>query len=112
MGGERPFRDTAVYHCQQTVEKALKGMLTHWGVAFQKTHDLRVLLSQCAAQDPRFETWRDAVEELTPYATLFRYPGDAMEPTPEDAGKALTMAGDILAFVEQCLQRAAEDGVG
>ncbi len=43
MESEQSLLDVAVYHCQQSVEKALKGYLTYHDVIFQKTHNLSVL---------------------------------------------------------------------
>ena len=42
--GPNPILDTAIYHCQQAAEKALKALLTYYDQPFQKTHDLGVLL--------------------------------------------------------------------
>ena len=36
--------NTACFHAQQAVEKSLKALLTSWGIAFPKTHDLTRLL--------------------------------------------------------------------
>lgn len=37
--------DAAIgFHCQQAAEKLLKALLTHLGVRFRKTHDLRGLM--------------------------------------------------------------------
>ena len=44
MEGDEPYLDTAVYHCQQAVEKALKAFLTYHDIVFEKTHDLTELL--------------------------------------------------------------------
>jgi len=49
-----PILDTAVYHCQQVVEKALKGYLASQDVPGQKTHDLTVLVYRCMDFDSRF----------------------------------------------------------
>ena len=46
--------DTAIYHCQQAAEKAVKAFLVHRGVGPQKTHDIRKLTLQAAAHDARF----------------------------------------------------------
>jgi len=48
------LRDTAVYHCQQAAEKALKGYLTWVDSPFQKIHDLTALLAQCSRHDAAF----------------------------------------------------------
>jgi len=53
--------------------------------------------------DSRFEQWRDVVLTLTPYATDFRYPREAMEPTKEEALEAIVMAKAIVDFIIQLL---------
>jgi HEPN domain-containing protein len=42
--GPDPIFDTAVYHCQQAAEKAIKGWLVQNDQRFEKIHDLRVLV--------------------------------------------------------------------
>ena len=91
--------DIVVYLCQQCVEKALKGYLTHQDVIFQKTHNLSILLELCIPFSTDFENFRDAVETLTPYATGFRYPQDVFDPQQDEAKEALKMANSVLEFV-------------
>jgi hypothetical protein len=45
--------DTAIYHCQQAAEKAVKAFLVHCGITPQKTHDIRKLTLQAAAHQIR-----------------------------------------------------------
>ncbi len=99
MGGEEPYLDTAVYHCQQAAEKALKAYLTYRDIVFEKTHNLVALLSLCLPLEPRLEQWRGAAEILTPYATEFRYPGDILEPTQDEVEEALAQAKAFVNFI-------------
>lgn len=101
MTGEEPYLDTAVYHCQQAAEKALKAYLTLKDAPFNKIHDLAVLIDQCAGFDRGFEELSALADVLTPYGTAFRYPGDTMEPVAADAAEAVIMAERIVAFVLQ-----------
>ena len=64
--------DVAAFHCQQAVEKLLKAYLVSRRVPFEKIHDLRLLLNQCAPLDPSFDALRDSVEPLTLYAVAYR----------------------------------------
>ena len=41
-----PYLDTAIYHCHQAAEKAIKGFLVYHDVRFEKTHDLRLLIEK------------------------------------------------------------------
>jgi HEPN domain-containing protein len=105
-GDEEPLLDTAVYHCQQAAEKALKAYLTAHGVVFSKIHLLSPILSLCADIDSSFVQLSDAAELLTPLATEFRYPGDIMEPDPSDAEEAYSAAEQVVLFVSSRLTDA------
>ena len=82
----------SVFHSQQAAEKAIKGFLTFRQIAFRKTHDLTDLGSQCAEADPTLEPFLREVEELTDYASAFRYPDAPYEPDAAEALAALAIA--------------------
>ncbi|MBK5964022.1 hypothetical protein CCR95_07955 [Thiocystis minor] len=98
-GTAEPITDTAVYHCQQAAEKALKAVLVEAGQPVFKTHDLMMLLTKCAAGDQRFTRWIDLAATLTPYATHFRYPCSDPDPGLEEALEAIALATDLYEFV-------------
>jgi HEPN domain-containing protein len=93
--GPEPYLDVAIYHCQQAAEKAVKAFLLHCDEPFGKTHDLGALVSLAATRDARLEPWVDAADALTPYATMYRYPSEHLEPDQEDFDQALQAAGDF-----------------
>ncbi len=76
MSGNAPLPDIGVFHCQQTIEKALKAFLTYHETRFEKTHNLVALLDLSVKIEPELRRWLEAAKTLTPYATEFRYPGD------------------------------------
>jgi len=98
-----PILDTAVYHCQQAVEKALKGYLASQDEPIRKTHDLTLLIERCMDFDSRFNELVELCEVLTPYGTEFRYPGSNSLPQNEDASAALNMARQALAMVQRII---------
>jgi HEPN domain-containing protein len=108
MEGQEPYLDTAVYHCQQAAEKALKAFLTARDIAFEKTHNLVALLALCTPFEPVFAQWEDAAAMLTPYATEFRYPGEPLEPERSEAEQALAAAEAFVPFIERLLHDAIE----
>ena len=74
--------DTVCFHAQQGAEKYLKALLTQYGVAFPKIHDLTELVAllpvgACPALPPGI------LEVLNPYAIETRYPG-VWEPIERD----------------------------
>jgi HEPN domain-containing protein len=99
--GEPPFYDIAVYHCQQSAEKAVKAYLIHHGRPYEKTHDIEVLIDFASEIDLTFSQLADAADVLTPYATRFRYPNltFAVEPQPTEYEEALRYAQTIYEFV-------------
>src|SRR5690349_19756044 len=87
--GPDPLLDTAIYHCQQAGEKAIKGFFAFKDVLPEKTHDIRVLATLAMSHDPRFSAWVAVGARLSPYATAFRYPGGAVEPGRSEFDQAL-----------------------
>ncbi len=96
-----PYLDTAIYHCQQCAEKALKAFLVYHDVKFEKVHNLDVLLGYCVDIDPEFDVLSDAASNLTPYATAFHYPDEFFESEPEQQqfDEALHQAEQFLEWV-------------
>ena len=101
--GEDSYLDTAIYHCQQGVEKALKGFLVFHDLRFKKSHDLEILISLAKSVEPDFDSFVAMGEELTPYATLYRYPGEVIEPELSEFEDALKSAEKICDFVYSLL---------
>jgi|YNPNPStandDraft_1061719.scaffolds.fasta_scaffold55033_6 HEPN domain-containing protein len=99
LQGPQVYLDTAVYHCQQAAEKALKAFLTYHDISFARTHDLTELVALAESANPALGTWMPAAQELTPYAVQFRYPGDMLEPESAEAAHALQQAEALVAFV-------------
>jgi len=91
--------DIVVYHCQQSAEKALKAYLTYRCVLFPKTHDLETLLDLCLPFASGFVRLQDMAEDLTPYATMFRYPGSVIAPASQEAKEAIEKADYFFNFV-------------
>lgn len=99
---EKRLLGAGVYHCQQAAEKALKALLTHREVLFPKTHDLEVLLNLVVRpQQDETDFLSVAARELTPLATVFRYPGDLHTPSVAEADQALRHAEDIACFARR-----------
>lgn len=99
MDGEPPLLDTAVYHCQQAAEKSLKAFLALNDVPIQRVHILGLLVEQCMEFDDTFQELREIADVLTPFAVVFRYPGDYVEPALADAEDALKFACVVVDFV-------------
>lgn len=98
-----PLLDVVVFHTQQAAEKALKAFLTWHDVVFRKTHNLEELGEQCLAFDPSLKEIIDRAVPLTEYAWQYRYPGDQLEPSEEEATGAVDLATEVMEAVLQRL---------
>jgi HEPN domain-containing protein len=97
--GPEPYLDTAIYHCQQCVEKAVKGWLVYHDQSFEKIHDLRLLVTLASEIEPKFVEWFDVAEQVSPYATSYRYPGEVLEPTEDEFQQVFKASGRVYDFV-------------
>ncbi len=90
-----PLLEDVLFHCQQAVEKVLKGFLTWHDRPFRKTHDLAVTGQQCVELDNSLEALCCRAGGLTVYAWFFRYPGESEQPSEEEARHALALAQEV-----------------
>lgn len=105
--GDPPLLDGAVYHCQQTAEKALKAFLALHDQPLMRTHNLPELLAACMEIDPDLAILRDAAIMLNPYATQFRYPGDEIAPPHDAVSEALQFASQVLTTINSTMPEDA-----
>jgi HEPN domain-containing protein len=82
----------ACFHCQQAIEKALKGYLVYCGIEPPKTHDLETLCQLCITQDTSFSVYLDICDKTTKYATAGRYGEDDEDLIIDNAAAKQTLA--------------------
>jgi HEPN domain-containing protein len=75
LTADPPLMSDIAFHCQQTIEKAIKGFLVFKGKTFDRTHDLDELAESAVECDPLLSEVLQPAKELTVYATMYRYPG-------------------------------------
>jgi HEPN domain-containing protein len=71
-----PLHDIVCFHCQQSAEKYLKGLLEEQGLLIPKTHDLDQLLTLLLPHHSSLRALRRGLTFLTNFAVGVRYPGD------------------------------------
>jgi HEPN domain-containing protein len=86
------IREIVGFHCQQTVEKYLKALLTRCQIEFPKTHDIKTLPQ--LAGDPVADSLSGA-RWLTPFGVEIRYPGDTAEMLPGEEDRAIEIASQV-----------------
>jgi HEPN domain-containing protein len=93
----------ALYHSQQTVEKALKAFLTWHDKPFRKTHNLMELGGACAAVDPSINSTTVSVHALSDYAWKLRYPGDPYVLEDGELSSMIQLASSALKAIQDRL---------
>ena len=91
------FNNIACFHCQQSAEKYLKGLLILLDKEFRKSHDLNYLLDLLEFSSP--EVIMSAAELLTEYSVEARYPGDFSDIPNHETQEVIKNAELIKAFV-------------
>jgi HEPN domain-containing protein len=81
-----PVWDGVCFHAQQCAEKYLKAFLEEHQIAFEKTHDLAVLLNLSGELFPELHSIRTELASLSTFGVAARYPGvQADRQAAEDA---------------------------
>jgi HEPN domain-containing protein len=91
--------ENACFHYQQTVEKSLKAVLVHKGVAFPSTQDLNVLLALLPEMDEQCPHTHE-IPELNIYSAQRRYEEGPTPATQEDTDDAALMASAALKWAK------------
>ncbi|MBI5122077.1 MAG: HEPN domain-containing protein [Rhodospirillales bacterium] len=109
LAADPSLLDAASFHCQQAVEKLLKGALVWAAVPFRKTHDLSELGEKVISAYPEFAEFVASTERWTAWNIAYRYPGDDtpdLPPSPETLSEALTIIDRLSALVRLLRQNA------
>jgi HEPN domain-containing protein len=99
IANDPAITDDALFHCQQAVEKSLKALLVLHDRPFKKTHIIGELAQEVLKIVPGIDSLLKQATELTPYATVFRYPGELELPSIEDAKEGLELAEQVFTAV-------------
>jgi HEPN domain-containing protein len=87
LAAKPPALDAVCFHAQQCIEKYMKAILQEKDIAFEKIHDLDVLLQMVRSFIPALEEYRDDLIKLSAYAVDIRYPGFRL--SAEEAGECV-----------------------
>jgi HEPN domain-containing protein len=98
--------DTTCFHAQQCVEKYIKAVLVLRGIAFARTHNIRVLM-HLLGEKPQFVLEPGVQDRLTDYATASRYPGEDEPITLAEARQAVGIARSVRRAIRRLLPSAS-----
>lgn len=97
---EEDTLDAAAFHCQQCIEKALKGYILYRTRNHVDGHNLTWLCRQAIRQDSRFGEWLFESAILNRFYIETRYPSDIpLALTRDGVSKAFRMAESMYRFI-------------
>jgi HEPN domain-containing protein len=82
LEADPPMREMAAFHCQQAIEKLLKGFLVLAAKRSRKTHSLAQLGAMAQASFPDIAEPVAAARDWTDWATVYRHPSEDGPPEP------------------------------
>ena len=85
---KHPLPDLVCFHCQQCLEKYLKGFLHESKIPFPKTHSLIDLMTLAVPKAATLKALHSDLLYVDDYAVKFRYPG--LTASVKQAAEALT----------------------
>jgi HEPN domain-containing protein len=94
-----PLLETACFHAQQTVEKALKAVLLPNEQRPPRSHNLEDLIGLCHRWMPGLASFEESCAWLTACAVRMRYPDNAPAVTRQLTEEALQTAEAVLQHV-------------
>ncbi len=103
LASEQCPADAVCFHCQQTVEKLLKALLTAHAVEAPRTHDVRRLIQLAVPFAPDLSGFLDASDVLTVHGVETRYPGDWREIEAKEMDEVVELAKHVGAILRSAL---------
>jgi HEPN domain-containing protein len=107
---EGVYLEDLCFHAQQGADKAVKALLVKLGVEFPYVHDLARLLALVEEAGTEIPEPVRQAERLTRFAIIVRYPGLAGEVNEEEYKEAISLAEEVVHWVENTLRCQGSEG--
>ncbi len=92
------------FHVQQSVEKAIKGVLVYHSIHYPFTHDIATLIGLVARSELPLPPEAQHLRNLTPFGTQFRYEDEELElPTSMDSERLLKWGSATIAWANNSI---------
>lgn len=92
----------SAFHCQQCIEKALKGYLLFKRQRLYDGHNLTWLCKQAVMEEPHFRKWLEISAGLNRFYIESRYPADIpTEVNTEIMHTVFEMTADMMDFIAE-----------
>ncbi len=107
-GRDSDVLESCAFHCQQCIEKSMKGFLVHNGIRSKKTHDLKLISRSVLDIDATLvfiSKNKVLIERITDFAVGYRYPDAVPEMPPLTISEILAAQDLALKCFEELSKR-------
>jgi HEPN domain-containing protein len=98
------YDDIIAFHCQQSIEKALKAFLIYMDIDFKPVHDLGYLMNLIATKERLLEPYYEQVDQASRFAVQIRYPDTIINLSRTQVMEVLDLAVRLLKLVNEWIQ--------
>lgn len=98
------YDDMIAFHCQQSIEKALKAFLIYLDIDFKPVHDLGYLMNLIATKEKLLEPYYEQVDQASRYAVQIRYPDTIINLSRTQVMEVIDLADRLLKLVSEWIQ--------
>jgi HEPN domain-containing protein len=95
------YDDVIAFHCQQAIEKSLKGYLVYLDIEFKPVHDLGYLLNLTVTKDNSMDLYFEDVDRISRYAVQIRYPDTMIRLTKFQIEEAIKIASHMFGLIRE-----------
>jgi len=100
------YYEIVAFHCQQSIEKYIKGLLVFYGVSFEKSHDL-VYLKDLLVDNVEIEkALIRRITTLKSYAVQLRYPNNVKHLEKSQLEEAINTAEEMRKIAEKIISNS------
>ena len=104
MRYEDPVLRSICFHCQQAVEKYIKGFIIYLDGDFSFTHDISRLLNELKVYERDLNLDDLSLDQLTAYAVETRYPDPENAISLEKTKEAILIALEVRSIILQIIK--------
>ena len=113
ISSREDLTNIVAFHCQQAVEKTLKGIIEEFGIGFVKTHNLERLLG-VVGKNLDFDVDLNIIKRLDELYITTRYPSDlgllpSGKPSIPDAKELYDFADALYNSVKEMLEHHTQE---
>ena len=95
------YFETVAFHCQQAVEKYIKGLLVFYDSNFKKTHDVVFLLELLTDKTDISDDLYSKALSMEGFGVDIRYPNHKIHLSKEELENTIKIAREFRAFVKE-----------